>query len=546
VLEDEVIFDSGDFREKVASLLPQGYRSVAIDLSSLQYLYSDAINVLLSLNRQFLDANGRLSLIGPSPDVYQVLQSAGIPNFIKVFPTDAELYKSSEDIIMQTSSFSLSAVKGMQAEAPPAKPKSEFDDLRGAIEQSFGQPAQQQPMPQQPAYQNYEQQQPQAPVYDQIAVRRPGPQMQEPMFQAPIQQQQQQPSFEYTPPPQPSAPKAEPAPAAARAKADRWQEEEAAEEKKGKGSPVGAIIGVVVALLIVGAAAYFLLPKYLAKKEAPPTSQAPVPQPAAPQLPTSAPAAAPAETSAVAQAPAVAAPAPAPAPAPEPAKPAPAPEKPKPAAEKPRVEKRPAPAPTPRPEPKPAAAAAGKLVISSTPPGASVMIEDKELGKTPYEYRNPPMGEILLTLSKDGYNEVNEIVTFDGGTKKVSYTLERRAKPAAPAPGPTPAPAAPAPAPELEPAVSAPPPAPAPAPAPAPEPAAAPAAASGEPATVFISSIPPVADVYMDGKLIGKSNISKLNVAAGKHTMKFVKGAKEYSVDMTFQAGDNPAKHVTF
>ena len=538
MLEDEVIFDSGDFREKVASLLTQGYRSVAIDLSSLQYLYSDAINVLLSLNRQFLDANGRLSLIGPSSDVYQVLQSAGIPNFIKVFPTDAELYKSSEDIIMQTSSFSLSAVKGMQAEAPPAKPKSEFDDLRGAIEQSFEQPAYQQRPPQQPAYPNYEQQ-PQAPVYDdQIAIRRPEPQMQEPMFQAPPQQQQQEPSFEYTPQQQPTAPKAEPAPAAARAKADRWQEEEAAEAKKG--SPVGAIIGVVVALLVVGAAAYFLVPKFLAKKETSPTSQSPVPQPAAPQLPTPAPA--PAETAAVAQTPA-AAPAPAPAP-PEPEKPALVAEKPKAATEKPRVEKRPAPAPAPRPEPKPAAAAAGKLVISSPPPGASVMIEDKELGKTPYEYRNPPIGEILLTLSKDGYNEVNEIVTFDGGTKKVSYTLEKRPRIAAPAPAPTPAPE-----PEPAPAASAPPPppppAPAPAPAPAPEPAAAPAA-TGEPATVFISSIPPVADVYMDGKMIGKSNISKLNVAAGKHTMKFVKGAKEYSVEMTFQAGDNPAKHVTF
>ena len=61
---------------------------------------------------------------------------------------------------------------------------------------------------------------------------------------------------------------------------------------------------------------------------------------------------------------------------------------------------------------------------------------------------------------------------------------------------------------------------------------------------MFIASIPPVADVYMDGKLIGKTNITKLNVTAGSHSMRFVKGTQEVSKDMTFKGGDNPSQLV--
>jgi hypothetical protein len=66
----------------------------------------------------------------------------------------------------------------------------------------------------------------------------------------------------------------------------------------------------------------------------------------------------------------------------------------------------------------------------------------------------------------------------------------------------------------------------------------------GEAATVFIASIPPVADIYMDGKLIGKTNISELKVTSGTHSLRFVKGDKEVSKQMTFQVGKNPSQMV--
>ena len=66
----------------------------------------------------------------------------------------------------------------------------------------------------------------------------------------------------------------------------------------------------------------------------------------------------------------------------------------------------------------------------------------------------------------------------------------------------------------------------------------------GYTAQIFIASLPPVADVYMDGEYVGKTNISKMNVKPGAHKMKFVKGGKAREVEMDFKEGINKSKFV--
>ena len=51
----------------INSLIAESKRNFAIDLSPLDYIYSDTINVILALNRRILDVSGRLSLMGPEP-----------------------------------------------------------------------------------------------------------------------------------------------------------------------------------------------------------------------------------------------------------------------------------------------------------------------------------------------------------------------------------------------------------------------------------------------------------------------------------------------
>jgi hypothetical protein len=95
-----------------------------------------------------------------------------------------------------------------------------------------------------------------------------------------------------------------------------------------------------------------------------------------------------------------------------------------------------------------------------------------------------------------------------------------------------------------------PPPPPAPEPVAKPEPVARPettpvsSSFSGGEATIFIASIPPVADVFLDGKLVGKTNVSEIKLPAGTHNLKFVKGVKEVTKAITVQPGKNPSQMV--
>lgn len=65
----------------------------------------------------------------------------------------------------------------------------------------------------------------------------------------------------------------------------------------------------------------------------------------------------------------------------------------------------------------------------------------------------------------------------------------------------------------------------------------------GEPATIFFASVPPLADVYLDGKYIGSTN-KELNVLSGTHSMLFAKGDKSIKVQMTFTPGENKSRMV--
>jgi hypothetical protein len=138
---------------------------------------------------------------------------------------------------------------------------------------------------------------------------------------------------------------------------------------------------------------------------------------------------------------------------------------------------------------------------------------------------------------------------FPDAFEAIKATIESlpqpQASPAAPAPvAKTPEPALPASAPTPQPSTPAPAAQPAPAPV-VPVPQAPPEQdVERKPATVFISSVPPVASVYMDGQLVGKTNVGYVKVTSGKHTMQFIKGDKTCTQEMTFSEGQNPATMV--
>jgi anti-anti-sigma factor len=598
VIEKGEVFDSTLLKNMVNSLIAEGKRNFAIDLTPLDYIYSDVINVILALNRRILDVSGRLSLMGPTPEVRQILERTGIQNILKIFDTETELLRSSEDIILQTTRYNLSDLQNFQ-QAPPPKPKSEFEDLRSEIstampgvggvapeqDKAFRHPAP--PPPQQPFAEKqapFREEEFEAAYKSFESEQRPQPQQYaEPFTPPPVTPPPRQPTQPFKRPEQDFAPVKEPRPAARRREVERPVEPAAleieeefhpepprqkakarpmAEDRSGreyedmsreeddvgepkKGSALPAIITVLV-VIVLGLVGFFVYSTFV--KGGQKTVVAPVvsqPQEQVPQVsqPATPPAA---EKPAAASAPA---PAPAPAPAVTPPPPAKVVEE---TIEKPSKKEK---GKTGKREKAamaqaPAGAASGKITITSSPSGATVKADDKVLGVTPYVWNKPTVyGEVTITVSKNGYRDGVKTIEFTGSNVSESFKLEKEESPVAARPAPAPKPAEPEPAAE-EP--SAPPPKPVARPAPAPEPAApsaaeepAPrAAAGGEPATVFIASIPPVADVYMDGRLVGKTNITKLNVSAGAHSMRFVKGTQEVTKDMTFKSGDNPSQLV--
>jgi anti-anti-sigma factor len=602
------IFDSNQLRETIFSLIEQGRRNFAINLSSLDYVYSDAINALLTINKRVLDVSGRLTILSPTPQVIQILERTGITNILKIYSTEDELLASSEDIIRQTASFSLRDIRTyLESRKTEGPKKSEFDALRSELETEIGKSGFAAPSaaPTPPVYEGetgrdfapspgrapqqdfFTAPPPQQPMWTEVPAA--GPSMPGQAFEGFPSVSAPPKGYDFAPPPAPpppppqkpaafeppdfarQAPAIEKEPVAAKPPRpkrgigrdldefdSRYGDEEFLEEKKKSMLPAVLVI-VVLLIVAVGGILGYIAYKPLINKGlsffgiGPKPSALSGPEQSIPQVPVAQPEvketaaeepAAPEE-----KAPEVATTAkvqkvreekPKPAPAPTPRRTTST-------SSSRREVSRPAPKPAPPP---PAVSQANKLVVTSNPSQASIKINGKPIGMTPFAWDNPNIyGAIALSVSKPGYKETTREIEFTGGSQSEFFALEAEETPAPPPeekPVYTPStPSSVIPAEEPpKPAAPAPPP-----PAPVPTIAAAPPASSGptgEPAKVFISSIPPVADVYLDGKLIGKTNITKLNVFSGTHTVRLVKGTKEISKTMTFKAGDNPAVHIQF
>ncbi|MGM0444112.1 MAG: PEGA domain-containing protein, partial [Fibrobacterota bacterium] len=82
--------------EKAEELVRAGNQYIAIDLTGLDYIYSDSINRFIRLNRIILDINGRILLIASHQKVLELLAKAGVQNFIKVCTSYDEVRRVSD------------------------------------------------------------------------------------------------------------------------------------------------------------------------------------------------------------------------------------------------------------------------------------------------------------------------------------------------------------------------------------------------------------------------------------------------------------------
>jgi anti-anti-sigma factor len=645
VLEDGEVFDSSLLKETVNSFLASGKRNVVIDLMQLDYIYSDSINVIMFLNKRITDVGGCLALLCPRPEVVQILQKAGIYNALRVFNSEDEVLRTSEDIISQSS-----------ATEAQGGSLSEFDQLRSEIGSVFGEPnsspqsAQNdfyslpgQPDPnlnqnfggnanrvgnkgETPFSPNVPRQPAQRPVSPQGPYTRPGFPNQQPQFQSrqftpptpppatpprpimppPVQTR----GFEGVQKPPPARPaytpdQGRPVPSEYAPETQRFQpapqskptkkpetsvslsfneelEEVTSSSKKfqpeipvgdraesldgeedllsvelgeKKKSPVLVLSLVAILLLAVVGGVLFGYMNFLKKPET-------TVQTTAPSQNTVAPAITPAPVAPAA--PVVSEPvvenAVTPTKQVEPVQPEPR----KTVSERPRVtekrvtekpikrervvQTRPEPEIEQKPEPAPVqktAVTVNKIFVNSVPAGATVMINGDQIGKTPLTWDKPVFGPLSIELSKSGFKSTSKDLEFTGGILKESFTLEKDIPLPPPKPEPVVKQTRPEPVIAQQPVKE-----PEPLLEPEPEPVRAAPAVTSSPvvssgdASIFIASIPPVADVYLNGKLVGRTNVSEIKLPSGTLTLRFVKGPKEVSQEVTLQPGKNPSRLV--
>jgi serine/threonine protein kinase len=157
-------------------------------------------------------------------------------------------------------------------------------------------------------------------------------------------------------------------------------------------------------------------------------------------------------------------------------------------------------------------AAAGRLVVHSTPPGATVVVDGKEVGVTPLTQRDLTAGTHLVRVTHGGYISVERHVAITDAkpSQSIAIELERanvERRPTAPA-------------------------------APAAAPAAKPVPGAGR-GTLVVESRPAGAEVFMDGKLVGTTPLVLESVPSGEHAVHLDRqGYRRWATPVTITPGE--------
>ena len=78
---------SPEFDKLLSSLVENGTRQIALDLSGLEYVSSAGLRVFLSTAKRLKQAQGKLALANPAAQVQQIFDIAGFDSILPIFRT---------------------------------------------------------------------------------------------------------------------------------------------------------------------------------------------------------------------------------------------------------------------------------------------------------------------------------------------------------------------------------------------------------------------------------------------------------------------------
>jgi hypothetical protein len=169
----------------------------------------------------------------------------------------------------------------------------------------------------------------------------------------------------------------------------------------------------------------------------------------------------------------------------------------------------PPPAETAKPRPEPAAVArTGRITVRTTPAGARVLVDGRDVGKTPLTIPNLARGTHTVRVMRDGYTSLDRRVSITAGepTATLTLNLTRTATPAARGASPPPA---------------------------------AQTNAARDQTSLLVESRPTGATVFLDGKRVGTTPMSLPAVTAGSHAVRLeLTGFKPWTASVRVVAGE--------
>ena len=167
----------------------------------------------------------------------------------------------------------------------------------------------------------------------------------------------------------------------------------------------------------------------------------------------------------------------------------------------------PAEAAKPKPEP-PVVARTGRITVRTAPAGARVLIDGKDVGKTPLTVPNLARGTHTVRVMRDGYTSLDRRVSITTGEPTATLTLNLTRTPPPAARGASPAPAAQA-------------------------------SAAREQTSLLVESRPTGATVILDGKRVGTTPMSLPSVTIGNHAVRLeLAGFRPWTASVRVVSGE--------
>lgn len=128
--DENEVFDADQMLQIVRSLLERDSLQIVIDVSALEYLYSDAINALVSINRRVLERGGHLSLLASQSKIREILLRSGLDSLFRIYKAEGELSIESTEFLRKSTMLAKDAggstayAQAVKAVAPPEGPST--------------------------------------------------------------------------------------------------------------------------------------------------------------------------------------------------------------------------------------------------------------------------------------------------------------------------------------------------------------------------------------------------------------------------------------